>query len=224
VFRKRQEYLDAFICGDDSPARAAFGNIASNLLMKNSGREAILVTSSVPGEGKTTTALNLGASLARSGVKVLLVDANPMSPLLTEALDLGDRPGLAELADGETISEAASEIASLSLDAIGAGRNADVEPAKLFGSQALKKALSEAKSIYDRVILDASAARVARDFLHLSDEIDKIIYVVAPGVVKKGQLARARAEMEKAWDKDVSVLLNRYKEPIPHFLYRLILE
>lgn len=222
MFRKRQKDLDAFICGDDSPARAVFGNVASNLLLKNHGRQTILITSSIPGEGKTTTALNLAASLARAGAKVLLVDANPLSPLLTELLDLSDRPGLAELADGETLSEAASEIASLSLDAIGVGRNTDSEPAKLFGSPALKEALGEAKSIYDRVILDASAARVARDFLHLSDEIDKIIYVVAPGVVKKGQLARARAEMEKAWDKDISVLLNRYKEPIPYFLHRLI--
>ena len=141
-------------CGDDSPARAVFGNVASNLLLESRGREAILVTSSVLGEGKTTTALNLAASLARAGAKVLIIDANPSSPALTGALDLGERPGLAELAEGETFSEAVSEIASLSIDAIGAGLNIDAEPARLFGSEALKEALREAKSIYDRVILD----------------------------------------------------------------------
>ena len=225
MFKKRREDLETLICGDDSPARAVFGNVASSLLLESRGREAILITSSIAGEGKTTVAVNIAASLARAGAKVLLIDANPLSPLLTDILGLTERPGLAELAEGKaSLSEAADEIASLSLDAIGAGLDTDAKPARLFSSEALKETLSEAKSIYDRVILDAPAVGVARSFLHLSDEVDKIIYVVAPGVVKKGQLTRARAEMEKAWDKDVSVLLNRHYVPRPHFLSKWVWE
>lgn len=225
MFRKRREDLETLICGDDSPARAVFGNVASSLLLESRGREAILITSSISGEGKTTVALNLAASLARAGAKVLLIDANPLSPLLTDILGLTERPGLAELAEEKaSLSEAADEIASLSLDAIGAGLDTDAEPTRLFGSEALKEALSEAKSIYDRVILDAPAVGVARDFLHLSDEVDRIVFVVDPGMVKKNRLMRAKAEMKAVWDKDVGVFLNRHKEPIPYFLYKWIWE
>jgi capsular exopolysaccharide synthesis family protein len=218
--RKRKK---AFVFDESSAASRAIRNLVSSLILEREESEVVLITSSVHGEGKTTVSLNMAAQFAESGDQTLLIDGALDNPDLTDVLDLGGTPGLSELVAGEqALSTGISVLGELRIDAIGAGADANLKPAGIFSSNTCKSLLREAKSLYDVVLIDASGVAVSKDFLHFADEIDRIVLVVAPEIVTKSQLRHTRSELGGVWEGNISVLLNRYKEPIPYFLSSLI--
>ncbi len=218
--RKRKK---AFVFDEGSAASRAIRNLVSSLILEREGSELVLITSSVHGEGKTTVSLNMAAQFAKSGEQTLLIDGALDSPDLTDVLDLGGTPGFSELVLGEqALSTGISVLGELRIDASGAGADANLKPAGIFSSTTCKSLLREAKSLYDVVLIDASGVAVSKDFLHFAGEIDRIVLVVAPEIVTKSQLRHTRSELSGVWEGNISVLLNRYKEPIPNFLSRLI--
>ncbi|MBI5114882.1 CpsD/CapB family tyrosine-protein kinase [Candidatus Poribacteria bacterium] len=219
----QDKLLQKILAKAGSPAYGAYRGVASSFTLEHTGPQVLLITSSIRGEGKTATALNLAFHLAKSGKKVLLVDANVFSPRLTEILGLQSSAGLVDaVTDATPVLQAINALPDLSLDAMGSGAVANVEPLKVFCSETFKGLLKDAKAIYDLVILDAPAVAVSMDSLHLSDETDKIIYVVAPEMLTKRQLLWAKAELERFWKKELRLLLNRHSEPIPRFLSKLV--
>ena len=139
----------------------------------------IVVTSALPGEGKTTSSINLalvtGLSLGR---RVLLIDCDLRRPRVHSALGLQPEAGLAEVLSGDAkLEEAILRVEGTHLDAL-VVRSRPPNPSELLGSQSMRELVAEVARRYDRVILDTPAALGLPDAKAVSDLCDGIVMVV----------------------------------------------
>ena len=140
--------------------------------------KTILITSSVPLEGKSTIAASLARQSARSGLKVILIDADLRRPRLHELLGLANHNGLSEVLTGRANPEAAIRRDEKSgLDFLPAGVGV-VSPPDLFRSTTMKILLEETAAYYDLVILDSPPVAAVSDSFTLSGMVDKSLYVI----------------------------------------------
>ena len=140
---------------------------------------SIAVTSALPGEGKTTSSVNLAVvtslSLDRS---VLLMDCDMRRPKIHQALGLRPEAGLAEVLAGDVrLEDAVLSVEGSSLDVLGV-RGRPLNPSELLSSQSMRDLLEEATQRYDRVILDTPAALGLPDAKVVADLCDGVVMVV----------------------------------------------
>lgn len=144
------------------------------------GAKVILVTSSVPEEGKSTVAANLALSLAENGSRVILVDLDLRKPSVNQAIGTGQgiKTGVADILDGKsTWQELAIEAKKWNLTVLYGGRKTD-NPLKLIQSSSMKQMIREMKENYDYVILDTPPAAMLSDASAVAEYADCGIYVV----------------------------------------------
>jgi capsular exopolysaccharide synthesis family protein len=184
----------------------AYRNLRSCLLYMAQGEERsriLLVTSSVPNEGKSLTAANLAITMASTGSRVLLVDADARKGALHTRFEVPAKPGLTEvLGQGlnwETAVQA-TKFPNLSLLPQGAfAPNAS----ELFISGVTKQFLRDASAKYDYVILDTVPVMAADDVTSLAPHADGVIFVIRAEFTS----ARvARAALNSLYQRQVRVL------------------
>lgn len=157
-------------------------------------RNTLMVTSSVPNEGKSLTALNLSVSLAQGlDNTVLLIDADLRRPSLHRYLEIEDGPGLSDILRGEAEIGAAivpTGIGKLSI--IRAGSHVD-NPVELFSSQRMKAIVEEMKQRYpDRyVIFDTSPLLPFAESRALAHTVDGVLFVVMERLASQGAIREA---------------------------------
>ena len=139
----------------------------------------IAIVSAQPGEGKTTSSINLalvtGLSLGR---RVLLVDCDLRRPSVHRSLGLQPKRGLAEVLLGEaTLEEAITKVDGANLDVLPV-RDRPANPSELLASEAMAKLIADVAQRYDRVILDPPAARGLPDAKAVCDQCDGLVIVV----------------------------------------------
>jgi capsular exopolysaccharide synthesis family protein len=140
--------------------------------------KSILVTSSVPLEGKSTIAASLARQSARSGLRVILIDADLRRPRLHELLGLANQNGLSDVLTGRADPEAAIKRDEKSgLDFLPAGVGV-ISPPDLFRSSTMRILLEETAAYYDLVIIDSPPVAAVSDSFTLSGLVDKAIYVI----------------------------------------------
>jgi capsular exopolysaccharide synthesis family protein len=140
--------------------------------------KTILITSSVPLEGKSTIAASLARQSARSGLKVILIDADLRRPRLHEVIGLPNQNGLSEVLTGRADPESAIKRDEKSgLDFLPAGVGV-VSPPDLFRSSTMKILLEETAAYYDLVIIDSPPLAAVSDSFALSGIVDKTVYVI----------------------------------------------
>ena len=140
--------------------------------------KSVLITSSVPLEGKSTIASALARQSARSGLKVILVDADLRRPRLHEVIGIPNQNGLSEVLTGRANPETAIHRDEKSgLDFLPAGFGS-VSPPDLFRSSTMKVLLEEMTAYYDLVIIDSPPVAAVSDSFTLSGVVDKAIYVI----------------------------------------------
>ena len=140
--------------------------------------KTVLITSSVPLEGKSTIAASLARQSARSGLKVILIDADLRRPRLHEVIGLPNQNGLGEVLTGRANPESAIKRDEKSgLDFLPAGVGV-VSPPDLFRSSTMKILLEETAAYYDLVIIDSPPLAAVSDSFALSGIVDKTIYVI----------------------------------------------
>jgi capsular exopolysaccharide synthesis family protein len=170
----------------------------------------ILVTSSVPGEGKTTVSSNLAALLARSGKQVLLVEADMRNPSLSLGLDsLKESPnGLGVLlTDGErTLDEVAIEGIS-GMRVLRAGP-IPAFPAELLDSERMRNLLENWSLQFDHIVLDSPPLLAVTDAAVLSHMADVTLLIARPGFTSSKALRRAYKLIEQNKETQVGVVLN----------------
>lgn len=173
--------------------------ISLSFVGERSKAQTFLVTSAVPGEGKTTTAVNLAASYARSGRRTLLIDADLRRPRVSEVLGIPRTPGFTDLLlgdlDSEEVTHRIPELADL--DVIPSGLASD-RAFDLLGSDRMELVLSKLAATYDLVILDAPVLLSVSDAVALASRCDGVLFVSKPGSVSRRAFPRIADELRRA--------------------------
>jgi capsular exopolysaccharide synthesis family protein len=167
--------------------------IQSNLKFLSTDRElrTIVVTSSVPNEGKSKVAANLAASIAGLGHRVLLIDADMRLPVQQHLWKLNRSKGLSEVVTGKAEFKVAAWKVMDNLDVLTAGAKPP-NPLACIESKRMTALIEAAKQKYDFVIIEAPPLLVAADALTLGRMSDGILLVSRPGVIDVNRARTAR--------------------------------
>ena len=177
---------------------------------KEQKSQVIVVSSPLPGEGKTTTALNLALVLAQKGSKVLLVDADMRRSTLEKELKLenGRLEGLSTaLKTGTDDSGITHSPIHKNLYFLGPGPQPQY-PADLMGSPQMTMCLDRWRKEYDFVIIDTPPILLVTDTVVLAPEVDGIVVVARHGITSRDALIRTSDLLTSGGGKVLGVLLN----------------
>lgn len=168
----------------------------------------LVVTSPVPGDGKSTTSSNLAIALAASGVDVYLIDADLRRPRIATYFGLVEGAGLSDiLAQRAAIEDVVQLPGAPGLRIIAAGR-IPPNPSELLGSGRMK-ALLDGLAQNSVVILDAPPLMAVTDAAILSTQADGAIVVVSAGKTSVDVLKRALTTLRKVGGRPLGVVLNK---------------
>ena len=181
-------------------AQESFRVLCQRLLQVREQRRlrTVLVTSPVPGEGKTVVAINLAATLARSSSAVLLVNADlrhPMRPVL----GIDPRCGLSDYLAGRIeLNKAIRRVDRFGLFYMPAGI-ASANPSELLQKPALLEFMNQAAAAFDWVIVDSPSVNLFADSRHLATAVDGVLLVVRESVTPKELAQKSLAALDKAF-------------------------
>lgn len=179
---------------------------------------AIMVTSTAAGEGKTTAAWNLAATAAQRGTdRVLLLEADLRRPTVAQRAGLSTAPGLSDvLARGATVDEAVQSFETVAIaaedqrrfDVLVAG-TVPPNPAELIESQRMEELLAELAGRYDLVVIDSPPAAIVADAIPLMQRVDGVLVVVQIGASTRSGARRFAQELGRLRAPVLGVLANR---------------
>lgn len=190
---------------DASAIAEAFRKLRTNLqfLAVDNPPRVIVIASSLPGEGKSTTAINVALALAEAGHSVVVVDGDMRRPMLANYLDVVQTVGFSSVLSGSaSLSEVLQETRYSGLTVLASGP-VPPNPSELLGSLAAKKVLGELREKFDYVIVDSSPLVAVTDAAILAASSDGVLIMARFGQTKRDQLAHAIKSLE---DVDASVL------------------
>ena len=171
-------------------------------------QKVLVLTSSIPGEGKSTTAVNLAVTLTQAGQRVALVECDLRRPLIADRLDLDGAIGTTSVLIGKVSAEEVMQrYGDTSLDVMVCGQ-IPPNPSELLQSQAMEALLLELRSRYDIVILDAPPLLPVTDAALLATRADGAVVVVSHGRTTRDQLATAIDRLESVDAKTLGVVVN----------------
>lgn len=176
----------------------AFRSLRTNVkfLAVGGAPTAFVITSSGPGEGKSTTATNLAIAFADSGAKVALIDADLRLPRIADYLSIEGSIGLTEVLIGRLpASEAMQRWGRGALFVLPSG-TVPPNPAELLGSAGFENLLNELKSAFDIVIIDAPPVGLVTDAAVIARRTDGAILVAAAGKTHTARLKDAVTSIE----------------------------
>lgn len=194
-----------------SPRAEAFRQLRTNLQFATltSSHGSILVTSSMPGEGKSTTAINLALACAQAGSSVCLVDADLRRPMIGEYLGLESGVGLSNtLVGAMDVDEVLQPWGSDNLSVLTAGQ-IPPNPSELLGSQAMHELLASLEGQFDLVIIDTPPLLPVTDAAVLSQNVQGAIVVVGAQRTKRVELERSLGALEMVGARVLGIVLNR---------------
>lgn len=181
-----------------SPRAESFRQIRTNLQFANVGsvKKSILVTSSIPGEGKSTTATNLAIAMAESGKSVVLVEADLRRPRVSEYLGLERNAGLTTALIGEAdVFDVLQPWGTDDLNVLAAGQ-IPPNPSELLGSRAMVELLARLEASFDAVIIDAPPLLPVTDAAVLAPSVGGVVLVVGSSKAKVSDLERSTEALE----------------------------
>jgi capsular exopolysaccharide synthesis family protein len=197
-----------------SPLAEAYRHLRTSILLSTAGRapRTLLITSSVPSEGKTTTAVNSAISLSQTGAKVLIIDADMRRPRLHGIFNLSNSNGLSALLSREAvdseISEAIQHDQESGLFVLTAGP-LPPNPAELIGSEQMVKLLSTLTPKFTHVIVDSPPVAAFTDGVLIASMVDGVLLVVHSGKSSRKVVTRARKLLQDVGARIIGVVLNR---------------
>ena len=198
----------------------AYRSLRSNIEYSSFDDEyrAIVVTSSVPGEGKSTTSGNLALSLAQSGNKVLLVDCDMRKPSIHKKFKISNISGTAELLLRKESFEDVANCYNENLTIITAGK-IPPNPSEMLSSRAMTAFIKEMKKEFKYIILDTPPLQAVTDAQVLSTKADGVLLVVRAGSTKRDAVLNSVDLIKKVHGKIIGTVLNGVENKKNNYYY-----
>lgn len=169
------------------------------------------ITSSIRGEGKSTTAINLAYVLAEKGSKVLLIDADLRIPSIAKKLDIESSPGLTDLLMGKGAKISEFQTHLLSNWYVLPSGPVPPNPSELLGSKRMENLLAQFKEIFDYVIFDLPPVNIVSDAISISSLISGMIVVIREEYTEKKELERCFRQLKLSNANVLGCVLNGAK-------------
>lgn len=173
--------------------------------------KSLLITSALPGEGKTTTAVNLAISMTRESKEVLVMDTDFLNPKMHEIFKLQASMGITNILAGEaTVEEAIqkTDIESLSLLASGP---TPPDPGQMIESSKLRELIKYLAQKYDFIILDTPPVLSKNDAVLLSGYVDDSVLILGSGETTRSALSHVRDLLKQANIQLIGTILNKFR-------------
>ena len=193
-----------------APRAEAFRVLRTNLsfIDVDQTSKAFVITSSVPNEGKSTTAINAAIAMASAGQRVLLVDGDLRRPQVANLLGLEPAVGLTTVLVGRAdFADAVQSHADSGLDVLTAG-TLPPNPAEMLQSRAMAEFLTAARGQYDVVLLDTPPLLPVTDAALLAAQTDGAVLIVHHSKTTKEQVAGAVDRLESVGSAPLGVIFN----------------
>lgn len=189
----------------------SYRQLRTNLEFANVSGDArtILITSSLPGEGKSTTAANLAISLAQAGRSVCLVDADLRRPMISEYLGLERNAGLTTaLVSDIDVNGLLQPWGEDNLYVLTSGQ-IPPNPSELLGSEEMRALITGLEHAFDSVIIDAPPLLPVTDAAVLSQHVGGVVVVVGSHKVRQHDLEKSLGALSMVKSRVLGVVLNR---------------
>ncbi len=205
-----------------SPIAEAYRHLRTSLLLSSAGQppKTILVTSSQPSEGKTTTAVNTAVMLAQTGADVLIIDCDLRRPRLHSHFNVPNAEGVTTFLSGKSELDALlqpyDKLPNLQLLTSGP---VPPNPAELLGSDEMRKLLSQASERFTHVVVDSPPAISFTDASILSTMVDGVVLVVHGGRSSRAVVRRAKQQLLDVGANIFGVVLNNVRLEATNYYY-----
>jgi capsular exopolysaccharide synthesis family protein len=197
-----------------SPIAESYRHLRTSLLLSSAGQppKTILVTSSQPSEGKTTTAINTAFMLAQTGVEVLIIDCDLRRPRLHAQFEVANSKGLTTWLSGERDLDNLLQVfpKTPNLKILTSGP-VPPNPAELLGSEEMRRLLALLGERFAHIIIDSPPAISFTDASILSTMVDGVMLVVHGGRSSRAVVRRAKQQLLDVGAHIFGVVLNNVK-------------
>lgn len=194
-----------------SPISEAYRVMRTNLSFStiDNKLESLVVTSSSPGEGKSTTSSNLAVTMAQTGKQVIIIDADLRRPTLHKAFQVSNNQGLTTaLLDSHTPINRHLQDTNIPGLRIMASGPLPPNPAELLNSQRMGQVLEALKRSADLIIIDSPPVLTVADAAILAPQVDGCVVVVEVGKTRREALLEAQERLIKTGAHPLGVVMN----------------
>ncbi|MEO6726873.1 MAG: polysaccharide biosynthesis tyrosine autokinase [Blastocatellia bacterium] len=209
----------------NSPIAEAYRMLRTSILLAAAGQppKTILMTSSQPGEGKTTTSVNTGICLSQMGAKVLIIDADMRRPRVHKMFGLNHRCGLSNYLSSDLLLK--NVVQPTRIPNLWVLPSGIVPPnsADLLSSEKMYLMLQKLSGYFDHILIDSPPITSVTDPILLSRMVDGVIMVIHGGKSSREMVAHARQELQYVGAKILGVVLNNVnlsRDGYDYYYYR----
>lgn len=193
-----------------SIASEAYRTLRTNIQYSSFDKEikTILVTSTGPGEGKSTTCGNLALTMAQADKRVLVIDCDLRKPTIHKKFTISNEKGVSNFLIGQTALEEVIHKYSDNLYLLPSG-TIPPNPAEMLSSKKLKEFLENVKEEFDCIIIDSPPVMAVTDAQILSTIVDGVLLVAASGQTEKEGIVKAKEQISKVNGRLLGVVLTK---------------
>jgi len=204
-----------------SPISEQYRTIRTNIQYSTVDKNVrtLMVTSSGPGEGKSTTVANLAVTFAQQGKKVLLVDADMRKPTVHYTFNQTNTFGMTSVLTKQvSLEEAISETSVENLYVLTSGP-IPPNPSELLSSKSMEQIFQTSENLFDIVLFDTPPLLAVTDAQILANRCEGTVLVVYSGKTEKDQLLKAKELLDSAQSKLLGVVVNNKKIQDTNYYY-----